>query len=129
MVVVTSRGRLAELVATDGAQRVQLDGLTEEQSSELLRALLADRAYDHGAVVALARLCGGMPAALRAAAELAAAHPEEELARLVDDLGEHRGGAELLDVPSAPSPAYQRVGTPEMRTRPDRAARGHSASL
>lgn len=82
LVVVTSRDSLAGLVAADGAQRIQLDVLTETEGAQLLTALItaAPEEWD-----ALARLCGGLPLALRVAAKLAAADPDESLADLRDE--------------------------------------------
>jgi hypothetical protein len=84
MVVVTSRDSLAGLVAADGAQRIQLDVLTEPESVQLLSALITAAPEDRDA---LARLCGGLPLALRVAAELTAAHPDESVADLRNDHG------------------------------------------
>jgi hypothetical protein len=81
MVVVTSRDSLAGLVAADGAQRIQLDVLTEAEGVQLLSALTTASPEDRHA---LARLCGGLPLALRVAAELAAARPDDSLAELRD---------------------------------------------
>jgi len=120
MVVVTSQDRLAGLVAADGAYRIQLDGLAEAESIELLRALLAESAEDNAEVAALARLCGGLPAQLRAAAELAATHPEEPLALLVADLREQQGRRGPLATRSALSRSYRRIGTANRRlTHPE----------
>ncbi len=97
MVVVTSRDSLAGLVAADGAQRIQLDVLPDAEGVSLLRALLADRVdaapHDAGALV---RLCGGLPLALRVAAELAASRPDASLAELVADLRDEQARLDLL---------------------------------
>ena len=84
MVVVTSRDSLAGLVVADGAQRIPLDILPETEGVQLLGALTSAGPED---LVALARLCGGLPLALRVAAELAAVHPERSVAELRDPDG------------------------------------------
>jgi hypothetical protein len=90
LVVVTSRDSLAGLVAADGAQRVPLDVLTEPEGAQLLGALVtaAPKARER-----LGRLCGGLPLALRFAAEFTAAHPGQFLANR-----RHDGRQALLDV-------------------------------
>ncbi|OXM64884.1 AfsR/SARP family transcriptional regulator [Amycolatopsis vastitatis] len=68
-VLVTSRHRLDELVARTGARSLGLTQLREEDSRELLTALLGDRAAaEPEAAAELARLCGHHPLALRIAA-------------------------------------------------------------
>ncbi|MEU5265387.1 BTAD domain-containing putative transcriptional regulator [Amycolatopsis sp. NPDC021455] len=68
-VLVTSRHRLDELVARTGARLLSLAQLREEDSRELLTALLGDRtAAEPAASAELARLCGHHPLALRIAA-------------------------------------------------------------
>lgn len=79
MVLVTSRDSLAGLVAADGAQRISIDVLPEAESLRLLSTLVTgppERLYP------LARLCGGLPLALRVADEIATAHPDRSLADL-----------------------------------------------
>jgi NB-ARC domain len=122
MVVVTSRDRLAGLVAADGAQRIQLEVLADAESIQLLCALLAERPVDdHEAIAALARLCGGRPAALRVAAELAASRPDESLATLVAGLIGQPGGLDLHAAGdhgaarSALARSYPRVGASTAR--------------
>jgi DNA-binding SARP family transcriptional activator len=94
--VVTSRDRLAGLVATDGARRLDLDVLPQPDAVGLLRSLIGLRAdEDAGAAAALAGLCARLPLALRIAAELAAARPAVPLAELVAELETDR--LEALD--------------------------------
>ncbi len=93
VVVVTSRDALAGLVAADGARRLDLDLLPQEDAVTLLRSLIGCRVDDDPAAAAeLARLCGGLPLALRVAAELAASRPGMPLTGLVAELS-----ASLLD--------------------------------
>ena len=81
VVVVTSRDRLDGLVALDGAVRVSLDVLTADESAELLRTMLGDRADPE-----LARACAHLPLALRMAAAHLANHPDRTVADYVREL-------------------------------------------
>jgi hypothetical protein len=136
MVVVTSRDRLAGLVAADGAQRLQLEVLAEAESIQLLGLLLPERpADDEDAIAGLARLCGGLPVALRVAAELAASRPDESLARLVAGLSDQPGGLDLHAAGDHGGTAYSAIArshpriatsTPRVPAR-ERVGRDHSA--
>lgn len=68
--IVTSRDRLIGLTVLEGARPLLLPALAEDDAVELLHRLIgAERIAADGAdVVALARLCGRMPIALRMAA-------------------------------------------------------------
>jgi DNA-binding SARP family transcriptional activator/tetratricopeptide (TPR) repeat protein len=93
--VVTSRDSLSGLVARDGAVRLDLDVLPPAAALELLRALMGDRvAAEPDAAAALAGRCGGLPLALRVAAELATASPAVSLARQAE------AGEQILRHPS-----------------------------
>ncbi|NNJ59545.1 MAG: tetratricopeptide repeat protein [Dactylosporangium sp.] len=96
LVVVTSRDRMAGLVAREGALRVRLALLAEDDAVALLRAVTADlRPGDRPAELAeLAALCARLPLALRIAAERAASRPQMGLAELIADL---RDESELWD--------------------------------
>ncbi len=88
LVVVTSRSRLSGLVARDGAFRLSLDILPEEDAVALLATLVAryrklDQRHE---LVELARLCARLPLALRIAAERAASRPMMRLVELIADL-------------------------------------------
>jgi tetratricopeptide (TPR) repeat protein/transcriptional regulator with XRE-family HTH domain len=90
-VVITSRDALAGLVITDGARRLDLDALPLAEAISLLRSLIGPRSDDDPeAAVELARLCAGLPLALRIAAELAAGRPAAPLAELVTELAAAR---------------------------------------
>jgi tetratricopeptide (TPR) repeat protein len=96
LVVVTSRDRLAGLVAREGALRVHLDLLVEDDAVTLLQAVTAGlRPADQPVELAeLAGLCARLPLALRIAAERAASRPRMGLAELIADL---RDESELWD--------------------------------
>ncbi|MEV3854994.1 BTAD domain-containing putative transcriptional regulator [Streptomyces sp. NPDC050095] len=121
--VVTSRNRLADLVARDGAQALQLDVLSPAEARDLLGEVLgADRLAGRTHVAdELVRLCGALPLALRVAAARLVADPGLGVADLVDELSTG-GRLEALETESdAPSPlrlafsVSYRVLTPEAR--------------
>ncbi|WP_150133874.1 AfsR/SARP family transcriptional regulator [Streptomyces hyaluromycini] len=89
-VVVTSRNRLGDLVARDGAHALPLDLLQPDEAHALLsQALGANRVSADGmAVDALIRLCGSLPLALRVAAARLAGDPALRTADLVADMAE-----------------------------------------
>ncbi len=87
-VLVTSRDRLAPLVALDGARRIDLDVLSRTEAVALLAQLvgparLGPRAADAAALV---ELCARLPLAVRIAAASILDHPDrgvaDQLARL-----------------------------------------------
>ncbi|OAR26403.1 hypothetical protein A8W25_05880 [Streptomyces sp. ERV7] len=88
MVLVTSRDRLSGLVARDGAHRLDLDVLAEDEAVRLLRdSTRGHRGPDpEPELIQLARLCARLPLALRIAAERAAARPHMPLSELISDL-------------------------------------------
>lgn len=100
LVLVTTRGRLSGLAARDGARRITVGLLSEDDSMALVRAATAgyrdaDRADETAELV---RLCARLPLALRIAAERAAARPLMPLRELIADL---RGESSLWDALSA----------------------------
>jgi tetratricopeptide (TPR) repeat protein len=97
LVVVTSRSRLSGLVARDGACRITLGALSEDEALALLAAVLRDDrvSSDPSGAAELARQCGYLPLALRIAADYAAARPH---ARLTDLAAELVGGTARLDM-------------------------------
>jgi tetratricopeptide (TPR) repeat protein len=98
MVIVTSRDDLAGLVVRDGARRIDLDVLAQPEAVRLLRTLVGGRVdANPAAAAALADRCARLPLALRIAAELASAQPNQSLAELVADLSDERRRLDLLD--------------------------------
>ncbi|MER5795518.1 BTAD domain-containing putative transcriptional regulator [Streptomyces sp. NPDC001980] len=89
-VVVTSRNRLGDLVAHDGAHALPLGLLRPDEAHALLRRTLgADRvAADERAIGELIRLCGSLPLALRVAAARLAGDPGLRAADLVAEMTE-----------------------------------------
>jgi len=93
VVVVTSRDRLAGLVAAEGARALELALLTADQARDLLvRRLGADLvvAEPRAAEQVIAR-CAGLPLALAVAAARVPRHVPLPLARLARELGEPHG--------------------------------------
>jgi tetratricopeptide (TPR) repeat protein len=96
-VVVTSRDRLAGLVAVEGACRLELDLFPPVDAVALLRRLIGDRAVaDPGATEVLAEQCARLPLALRIAAELAALRVGVPVADLVAELSDRQRRLDLL---------------------------------
>jgi tetratricopeptide (TPR) repeat protein len=98
LVVVTSRDSLAGLVARHGVQRLDLDTLPLRDAAALLRALIGARVdAEPSATATLAAQCARLPLALRVAAELAAARPDDSLHDLAGQLADERRRLDLLD--------------------------------
>jgi hypothetical protein len=98
LVLVTSRGSLAGLVAREGARRMDLDLLTLAESVQLLRRLIGSRVdAEPEAAQALAGRCARLPLALRVVAERAVARPKVPLASLLTELADERQRLDLLD--------------------------------
>ncbi|MFH8343483.1 BTAD domain-containing putative transcriptional regulator [Streptomyces sp. NPDC018045] len=102
LTLVTSRDRLAELVASDAARPVPLAELPTAQSTDLLAAVLGREVIDAEPEPAarLAGLCGGLPLALRVAAARLATRPHRGLAAFADELADEHTRLDLLNVGS-----------------------------
>jgi DNA-binding SARP family transcriptional activator len=123
-VLVTSRDRLAGLVARDGADRLDLDLLPHHDADTLLRRLIGGRAdAEPHAVSALAARCARLPLALRVAAELAIARPTAPLSALVHELTDEQRRLDSLDAGGDPHAAVPTVFSWSIRDLPDQAAR------
>ena len=85
LALITSRDRLAGLVARDGARRLTLDLLTPGDAEAMLAGMLgaARVAAEPRAAEELAAACGYLPLALRIAAADLADRPEHSIARQV----------------------------------------------
>lgn len=88
LAIVTSRDRLSGLAVREGAHRLVLNTLNQTESVALLRAITTDyRPQDDAEKLAdLARLCAGLPLALRIAAERAVGRPHMQLDDLIASL-------------------------------------------
>ncbi len=109
-VLVTSRDSLASLVAREGARRLELDLLSQQEAITLLTTLIGVRAgADPGAVAALATRCARLPLALRVAAEIAGVRPDVSLAELAGELADRQARLDLLDAGGDPRTAVRAV--------------------
>jgi DNA-binding SARP family transcriptional activator/tetratricopeptide (TPR) repeat protein len=99
VVVVTSRNQLGGLVASEGAQPIGLDLLTDDEVRDLLDSLLgADRiGREPAAAYALVEHCARLPLAVSIAAARAAIDPGLSLADLAEQLSDTRGRLDQLD--------------------------------
>jgi DNA-binding SARP family transcriptional activator/tetratricopeptide (TPR) repeat protein len=94
LVLVTSRNRLASLVAAEGAHEVVLDALSIDESRQMLARRLGSQRIgaESPAVDQVIDRCGGLPIALAIVAARAAARPAPQLATLAAEI---RGTAGL----------------------------------
>jgi tetratricopeptide (TPR) repeat protein len=124
LVLVTSRSRLASLIAVDGAEPVALDVLSIEES----RALLAQRlgaariAAEPQAVDEVITRCARLPLALAVVAARAAVAPKLPLSTLAEQLRDSRdrldklsAGDETSDVRAVFSWSYDALTPPAAR--------------
>lgn len=124
LVLVTSRNRLSGLVARDGAHRITLDQLSPDEATDLLREIIGPNRVDTEpeATYELARHCGGLPLALRIAAERVVARPHHSIAGLAADLaGSHR--LDLLAAEDDEATAVRAVFTWSYHSLPQDTAR------
>lgn len=97
-VVITSRSRMAGLVARDGARRISLDVLPPAESVQLLREIVGAERIEAEADAAaeLARRCDHLPLALRIAADRVVTHPHSLLGDLVEELSDEQDRLDAL---------------------------------
>jgi tetratricopeptide (TPR) repeat protein/transcriptional regulator with XRE-family HTH domain len=123
-VVVTSRDKLAGLIAVHGARRLDLDLLPPADAVTLLRRLIGARVdAEPRAAAELADLCSRLPLALRVAAERAVGRPGSPLAELVADLASQSRRLDLLDAGGDPRAAVRAVFSWSIRHLPPHAVR------
>jgi tetratricopeptide (TPR) repeat protein/DNA-binding XRE family transcriptional regulator len=124
-VLVTSRDTLAGLAALDGAARLELDVLPEQDAVALLRTLIGARVdAEPEAAARLASQCCRLPLALRVAAELAASRPAAPLVGLTAELADMGTRLDLLAADGDPrtqvravfSWSYRHLDTEAART-------------
>ncbi|BCY05792.1 helix-turn-helix domain-containing protein [Actinoplanes sp. L3-i22] len=97
LTLVSSRSRLGGLSA---AERITLDVLTDAESRQLLSGAVGARRIDGEPFAAadLGRLCGGLPLALRVAANRLVIRPEWTVRSLADQLRDERHRLDRLHV-------------------------------
>lgn len=118
LALVTSRNRMAGLVARDGAARLALDSLSMTGSLELLRGVLGADVVDADLEAAseLARRCGHLPLALRIAAERIAGGDYLALSEMVDELRVEQNRLDTLSTPDDPLSTVRAVFSWSYRT-------------
>ena len=104
LALVTSRNRMAGLVARDGASRLAVDNLSLDGSLELLRGVLGADIVDAepDAAAELGERCGHLPLALRIAAERIAGGDYLALSEMVDELRVAQHRLDTLSTPDDP---------------------------
>ncbi len=97
-VLVTSRSRLSGLLARDGARQIALPPLGDEEALALLRQVVDSRRVtaEPAAAREVSRLCGGLPLALRIAADQAASKPALTLAQVAGRLADEHDRLRML---------------------------------
>lgn len=123
--VVTSRSRLSDLVARDGAHPLSLDLLTPAEAIALLRQSIGAARVDAepGAAAELIRLCAHLPLALRIAAERVATRPDVTLADLVEELTDEHARLDALASDDDQTTAARAAFRCSYRALPSEAAR------
>jgi tetratricopeptide (TPR) repeat protein len=124
LVVVTSRNRLASLVAVEGAHSLPLDLLPSGDARELLVRRLGYRRViaEPDAVDEIISGCARLPLALAIVAARAAANPAFPLAALAEELREAQGrldpfdgGEPVTDLRAVLSWSYHTLSAPAAR--------------
>ncbi|MFI0366844.1 BTAD domain-containing putative transcriptional regulator [Actinomadura sp. 1N219] len=125
LAVVTSRSSLSGLVVRSGAHRVPVDVLSRDESLSLLREVMGAARVDAEPEAAeeLARLCAGLPLALRLAAERAATRPHLTLADLTRELENEHDRLDLLAAPDDETTAVRAAFSWSYHALPPDAAR------
>src|SRR5262252_8548896 len=90
LVLVSSRDRLDDLVAREGARLYALDVLSTGEASDLLSRMAGDRRIDPAAADRIAALCDRLPLAVRIAAARLAIHPHDAPTDLADRLADEQ---------------------------------------
>ncbi|MFB9237533.1 tetratricopeptide repeat protein [Plantactinospora siamensis] len=122
--LITSRDKLAALVARDSATRVDLAPLPAEAAVRLLERLLGQRAsVDRHTLLALAQRCSFLPLALRVATEAVRSRPRTPLAALMAEADGGPGWLDLLDTGDDDSTAVRGVLSWSYRSLAEDAAR------
>ncbi|GIJ70531.1 SARP family transcriptional regulator [Virgisporangium ochraceum] len=99
LALVTSRNRLAGLVAAEGARPLELDVLTPAEARDLLAHRIGPRRIhaEPDATSGIVTYCAGLPLALTLMAARAAQRPDSALHALVEEVRQLRGLPDPLD--------------------------------
>jgi DNA-binding SARP family transcriptional activator/tetratricopeptide (TPR) repeat protein len=121
-VLITSRDALAGLVTREGARRIDLDLLSDDEAARLVREVVGDGVgRDRAGIAALAESCARLPLALRIAAERV--KTVGSVAEVVADLSDERARLDLLDAGGDSQTAVRAVFSWSYRQLPPEAAR------
>src|SRR5215467_9063106 len=90
LVLVSSRDRLDDLIACEGARLYALDVLSPGEAGDLLSRMAGDRRIDPATADRIAALCDRLPLAVRIAAARLAIHPHDTPADLADRLADEQ---------------------------------------
>jgi DNA-binding SARP family transcriptional activator len=103
LTVVTSRNRLAGLVAAEGARPLELDVMTRAEARNLLAHRIGPRRVDaeSDAAAEIVTSCAGLPLALALMAARAAQRPDSPLRALAEEVRRVRGLPDPLDTDDA----------------------------
>ena len=99
LAVVTSRGQLSGLAASDGGRLFRLDTLCAGEALELLAVRLGSERVlaEPEAARTIAELCGHLPLALAIVGARAATYPDTPLASFVRELRESHGSLDAFE--------------------------------
>ncbi|MFE6525779.1 BTAD domain-containing putative transcriptional regulator [Streptomyces sp. NPDC057794] len=125
LVIITSRNRLAGLVAGEGAHPLTLDQLTRAEAHDLLALRLGTErlAAEPQAAEEIITRCGRLPLALAIVAAHARAHPGFPLSAIADEVNDSHGSLDAFaggddittDVRAVFSWSYKAVSAPAAR--------------
>lgn len=90
LVLISSRDRLDDLVARDGARLYALDVLSQIEAGDLLSRMAGEHRVDPPTAGRIAALCDRLPLAVRIAAARLATHPHHAAADLADRLADEQ---------------------------------------
>lgn len=125
VVVVTSRSQLRGLVAVNGAHRLTVEPLADDEAAGLLRHVIGSSRADAEpvAVSELIRLCARLPLAILLAGDRANRQPGTPLADLAEELRTERGRLDGLDLGDDAATDLRTVFSWSYRALPPAAAR------
>ncbi|WP_285611916.1 tetratricopeptide repeat protein [Actinokineospora globicatena] len=124
-VLVTSRGALPGLAATEGARSLLVEALPLDESVALARQVIGDVRADaeSDALTRLVSLCGGLPLALRVATGRVARRRHRPISDLITELEDDRRRVEGLSAVGDDRSAVEAVFDASYRRLPGAQAR------
>ena len=125
LAVVTSRASLTGLVIGQGAARVNLDLLPQDEALALLGGIVGPEraAAEPAALEVIAAACARLPLALRVAGQRAASRPRLSLADVAEELADQRSRLDALSDPGDEETAVRTVFSWTYTALPPRRAR------